>query len=177
MKKVQYILGLVLIAALLISTSAQAQKKWSPQAKGTVIGAGAGALGGALINKRNRAVGGVVGGVVGGAAGYAIGKHTDNKRKEAARVAAANRAEAARAAANREAANRAAIARVEENTGRRPAPAYAAYAAGTPATSTATSNSFTAASPAVLNATYLPNESYGDPSKPYGTSEVRRKSW
>ncbi|HEX8349050.1 MAG TPA: glycine zipper domain-containing protein [Hymenobacter sp.] len=167
MKKISQLLSLVLLFSLLLSQGAQAQekKRWSPQAKGAVIGVGAGALGGAIIHKRNRAVGGVVGGVVGGAAGYAIGKHKDNKNKEAARVAAANRAAAA---------HRAEVAR--QNTVRAKAAAPVAVTAA----------SLTAARPAGLygaqgksmpGAAFLPNESYGDRSTPYSTSEYRRKSW
>ena len=59
---------------------APAKKKgWSKAAKGTVIGAAAGAGAGALINKKNRGLGAVIGGVVGGGAGYAIGRSKDKK--------------------------------------------------------------------------------------------------
>lgn len=156
----------------------QGKKRWSPQAKGTVIGAGVGGAAGAVINKRNRAVGGVVGGVAGGAAGYAIGKHIDNKNK--ARIAAANRAaaeRAERAAVEREAAARAA----GQPNERADQPALVA-------TSTKTVNG-KAVQPVALLASqstqtsfilaegYLANNSFGDPTAPYGTSEYRRKSW
>ena len=83
MKTIIHILCLVLLFEVCISSVAQAQRRrgWSPQAKGTAIGVGAGAAAGAIINKRNRVVGGVIGGLAGGAAGYAIGKHKDNKNK------------------------------------------------------------------------------------------------
>lgn len=55
------------------------KKGWSKAAKGTAIGAGAGAVLGAVINKRNRAVGAVVGGVIGGGGGYVIGRTMDKK--------------------------------------------------------------------------------------------------
>jgi len=163
MKKVKINLAFLLVLLFLtgLTTQAQAQKKWSPQAKGTVIGAGAGALGGALINKRNRAAGGVVGGVVGGAAGYAIGKHKDNKNKEAARVAAANRAAAAKQATARPATSQAA------------APAALAYRGGAGQQPVMVSNS----SSAPAGAGFLLNTTYGDASTPYPTSEYRRKSW
>lgn len=151
----------------------QGKKRWSPQAKGTVIGAGVGGAAGAVINKRNRAVGGVVGGVAGGAAGYAIGKHIDNKNK--ARIAAAERAE--RAAVEREAAARAA----GQSSERSDQPVLAA-------TSTKTVNgravqpvallaAQSTQSSFVLSEGYLANNSFGDPTAPYGTSEYRRKSW
>lgn len=55
------------------------KKGWSKAAKGTAIGAGAGAVLGAVINKRNRAVGAVIGGVIGGGGGYVIGRTMDKK--------------------------------------------------------------------------------------------------
>ncbi|MBF8964672.1 hypothetical protein I0P70_15590 [Pontibacter sp. FD36] len=195
MKKVSYIMSLALMASVAFGGSAEAQEKrtgWSPQAKGAVIGAGTGAAAGAIIHKRNRVVGGVVGGVAGGAVGYGVGKVIDNKQKEreaeAARVAAAERAAAAQRAAAAErsaAANRATVAK---NT---PAPAPAKKAA-TPQTSlamatpaeTAAANSLAmmyasedGPTPQVVYANFLPNLDYGDRSKPYYTSEVRRKSW
>src|SRR6478735_2459470 len=88
MKKVSYIFTLVLILTIGLSTILQAQdqpkKKWSPVAKGAVIGAGTGAAAGAIINKKNRVAGGIVGGVVGGAVGAGVGKVIDNKQKKKA---------------------------------------------------------------------------------------------
>ena len=55
------------------------KKGWSKAAKATAIGAGAGAVLGAVINKKNRAVGAVIGGVIGGGGGYAIGRGMDKK--------------------------------------------------------------------------------------------------
>ena len=58
---------------------AHAKKKgWSDAAKGTVIGAGAGAIGGALIDKKHGR-GAIIGGVVGAGAGYLIGRDKDRK--------------------------------------------------------------------------------------------------
>lgn len=148
----------------------QGKKRWSPQAKGTAIGAGVGGAAGAIINKRNRVVGGVIGGVAGGAAGYAIGKIKDNKNKEAARIAAANRAEAERNAAARAAGQ----ARVPDSK-----PVVASTSIKEP--SVIQPVAMLAAHPnmaaATISAGYLENETYGDPSAPYGTSEYRRKSW
>jgi hypothetical protein len=58
---------------------------WSKTAKGTVIGAGGGAVIGAVINKKNRAAGAVIGGVLGAGVGYGLGKVLD--KKEAAKKA------------------------------------------------------------------------------------------
>jgi hypothetical protein len=55
------------------------RKGWSAKAKGAVIGAGAGAIGGAIINKRNRTAGAVIGGVLGAGAGTGIGAIIDKK--------------------------------------------------------------------------------------------------
>ncbi len=58
---------------------ARAKKKgWSSAALGTVIGAGAGGLGGALIDKK-KGRGALIGGVAGAGAGYLIG-HGQDKR-------------------------------------------------------------------------------------------------
>jgi len=55
------------------------KKGWGKAAKGSVIGAGAGAAAGALLVKNNRALGAVIGGVLGGGVGYAIGRSGDKK--------------------------------------------------------------------------------------------------
>lgn len=60
-------------------TNTPAQKKgWSKAAKGAAIGAGAGAVTGVLVDKKN-ARGAVVGGIVGAGAGYVIGRSQDRK--------------------------------------------------------------------------------------------------
>ncbi|MCB2409611.1 glycine zipper domain-containing protein [Hymenobacter lucidus] len=179
MKKVSLILALVMMLTAVYSNMAQAQNgKWSPQAKGAVIGGLGGAAAGAIIHKRNRAVGGVVGGVAGAGVGYAIGKRTDNKRKEAARVAAIERANANRAAEAR--AERAALARRVDAAEKKAALAQQQQQQQYPVMA----NGFAANTPMMLTAAngpvaagYLPNESYGDRNKAYSTSEVRRKSW
>ena len=166
MKKPAYFLALLVLLTAIFSSNAQAQAKWSPQAKGAVIGGLGGAAAGAIIHKRNRAVGGIVGGVVGGGVGYAVGKRVDNKNKERARVAAANRAAAYRAAQSR----RASLARTSSANNRNQAapvanslvPASAAMVAG---------------STSAANSAFLPNDTHNDSSKPYATSEYRRKSW
>ncbi|RYD55758.1 MAG: hypothetical protein EOP56_14440 [Sphingobacteriales bacterium] len=55
------------------------KKGWSAKAKGAVIGGATGAAAGAIIHKRQRAVGAVVGGVLGAGAGTGIGAIIDKK--------------------------------------------------------------------------------------------------
>ena len=55
------------------------KKGWSRKAKGAVIGGGGGAILGAVINKKNRLVGGALGGVIGAGLGYVIGNELDKK--------------------------------------------------------------------------------------------------
>ncbi|HEY1201972.1 MAG TPA: glycine zipper domain-containing protein [Niastella sp.] len=62
-----------------VATTTKKKKGWSKAAKGTVIGAGAGAAAGAILVKKNRALGAVVGGVVGGGVGYGVGRSMDKK--------------------------------------------------------------------------------------------------
>lgn len=60
-------------------TNTPAQKKgWSKAAKGAAIGAGAGAVTGVLVDKKDGR-GAVVGGLVGAGAGYVIGRSQDKK--------------------------------------------------------------------------------------------------
>jgi len=179
MNKLPYIFSLLLLLSTTFGTKpaqAQDRKGWSPQAKGAVIGGGSGAILGAVINKRNRTVGGVVGGVAGAGVGYAIGKHRDNKNKERARIAEANRI-----AANREAAYRNALARSNRANARTETGLARNRANALPANSlVATAAAYDAqgmAVPAAPNAAYLPNDAHGDPSHPYATSEYLRKSW
>ncbi len=54
------------------------KKGWSNATKGAVIGAGTGAIGGAILSKK-KGLGAVIGGVVGAAGGYIIGKNMDKK--------------------------------------------------------------------------------------------------
>ncbi|KAA9349011.1 glycine zipper domain-containing protein [Larkinella humicola] len=167
---------LILLVILMAGHSMEAQilKSWSPQAKGTAIGAGTGAAAGAIINKRNRVVGGVIGGVVGGAAGYAVGKHIDNKRKKAAWQ------EAGRRAAEQQplATSKGAAPSITKRTALAARPAVSAtkptFSAVQPVQKSETENN-----PAlyVLNQGYLPNPYYGDQTAPYGATEYRQKSW
>jgi hypothetical protein len=61
------------------STTSTEKKGWSKTAKGAVIGGVAGAAGGAVINKKNRAAGAVIGGVIGAGTGAVIGNEMDKK--------------------------------------------------------------------------------------------------
>jgi hypothetical protein len=76
--------GLTTISGAFVETQAQQtvvvkhKKGWSHRKKYGVIGAGAGAVTGALVSKHH-ATGAVVGGVVGGAGGYLLGRHKDRK--------------------------------------------------------------------------------------------------
>ena len=58
------------------------KKGWSNTAKGAVIGAGVGAIGGAVISKRNRVKGAVLGGLIGAAAGAGTGILIDKKQRQ-----------------------------------------------------------------------------------------------
>jgi hypothetical protein len=181
MKNLRVFLSLFLIAAILGTTSAaQAQRRFSPQAKGAVIGAGGGAILGAVINKRNRKVGGLIGGLAGAGAGYAVGKHIDNRQKKrAAAIAAVERQEAYRAAANRRAymASRTSTASATRTTAVNSyaAPATAAALAGTTALA---ASSVMPGYPAMATASaYLPNPNSDDPSNPYAGTTYRQRSW
>jgi hypothetical protein len=54
------------------------KKGWSKAAKGTVIGAGSGAVVGAVVSKK-KGKGAIIGGAVGAGAGYIIGRSKDKK--------------------------------------------------------------------------------------------------
>ena len=60
------------------TTTSSKKQGWSDAAKGTAIGAGVGALGGILIDKKDGR-GAVIGGLAGAGAGYAIGRAQDRK--------------------------------------------------------------------------------------------------
>ena len=173
----------VLFLSIFVNYSAQAQRGWSPQGKGAAIGGAAGILGGALINKRNRVVGGAIGGVAGAGVGYAVGKHIDNKHKKAAALAAERAAANQRiAAANARAASaehRATEERIAAANAAAARPAMGAAATTAVVASTVTAQSFApATSPStIVAAGYLPNTQYGQTDTPYPASPVRRKSW
>lgn len=61
------------------TNNAKAKKGWSKAAKYSAIGGGTGIVLGAVINKKNRVVGGILGGVLGGGIGYGIGRSQDKK--------------------------------------------------------------------------------------------------
>lgn len=63
------------------SSAAPSKKKgMSGKTKGALIGAGSGAVVGALVAKKNRGLGAVVGAAVGGGTGYIIGNKSDKKK-------------------------------------------------------------------------------------------------
>ncbi len=65
------------------TTETQPKKKgWSNTAKGAVIGAGAGAVAGAVIDHNNRGAGAVIGGLAGAAVGAGTGAVIDHKKKQ-----------------------------------------------------------------------------------------------
>jgi hypothetical protein len=88
MKKIFLIItmafGATMVSGALTQTYAQShtvvkyKKPWSARKKYGVIGAGAGAVTGALVS-RHHARGALIGGVVGGAGGYLLGRHKDRK--------------------------------------------------------------------------------------------------
>jgi hypothetical protein len=62
------------------SVPVRAKKKgWSKAAKGTVIGAGSGAVLGAIISKNHKGKGAIIGGVLGAGGGYVLGRILDKK--------------------------------------------------------------------------------------------------
>jgi Glycine zipper len=63
-------------------TTVTRRRGWSSAAKGTVIGAGSGAVLGAVLSKdHHRVQGAVIGGAVGAAGGYLYGRHRDKKNR------------------------------------------------------------------------------------------------
>jgi uncharacterized protein YcfL len=63
-------------------------KGWSHAAKATAVGAGTGAIFGAIVNKEHRGQGALIGTVVGAGTGYIIGRATDKKTGRVARAKA-----------------------------------------------------------------------------------------
>jgi YMGG-like Gly-zipper len=63
-------------------------KGWSDAAKGTAIGAGSGAVLGAVVAKGDRGKGAVIGSVIGAGTGYLIGRSRDKKSGRVARARA-----------------------------------------------------------------------------------------
>jgi outer membrane lipoprotein SlyB len=65
-------------AELKAQTTVKTKKKMSHRKKGALIGAGAGAVTGAVISKK-KGKGAIIGGVVGATGGYLLGRHKDKK--------------------------------------------------------------------------------------------------
>lgn len=64
------------------TTTTTTTKKSHAARNGALIGAGAGAITGALVTKKNKGIGALVGGVAGGAAGYGVGKIVESNQKK-----------------------------------------------------------------------------------------------
>ncbi len=65
-----------------VSTSTKRKRRISRPVEGALIGAGVGAISGAIIDKNNRGRGAVVGGVIGAGVGAGAGVIIDNKQKK-----------------------------------------------------------------------------------------------
>ncbi|MEO6406891.1 MAG: glycine zipper domain-containing protein [Ferruginibacter sp.] len=81
MKKILIGASLFISFSLLGSQEMNAQTTTKSRAgKNAIIGAGAGAVTGAVVSKNHRGKGALIGGAVGAAGGYAWGKHQDKKK-------------------------------------------------------------------------------------------------
>jgi hypothetical protein len=93
MKKILLVLtiafGLTVVSAPYFEAQAQTTTKSkvikSRKKKYALIGAGAGAVTGALVSK-NHLAGGVIGGAVGAAGGYLLARHRDKRHPQVKRV-------------------------------------------------------------------------------------------
>jgi len=70
------------VAATPAPTAEQKKKGWSGAAKGAVIGAGVGAVSGALIDKEKHGRGAVIGGLAGAGLGAGTGAIIDDSKKK-----------------------------------------------------------------------------------------------
>jgi hypothetical protein len=64
------------------TTTVEQRKGWSGAAKGAVIGAGVGAISGAVIDKKKPAQGAIIGGLAGAGLGAGTGAVIDSKKKK-----------------------------------------------------------------------------------------------
>jgi hypothetical protein len=64
-----------------VVTVEQKRKGWSSTAKGAVIGAGVGAVTGAVIDKKHHGEGAIIGGLAGAGVGAGTGAIIDGKKK------------------------------------------------------------------------------------------------
>lgn len=87
MKKTILLFGLIftfVIGAANTSTAQEKKKGISSQAKGAIIGGGAGAVAGTIIGKN--AKGAIIGGALGAGGGYIIGNEARRKKEKKARA-------------------------------------------------------------------------------------------
>lgn len=86
MKKITLLFGLILtfIISSTDATFAQQKKGISSQAKGAIIGGGAGAVAGTIIGKN--AKGAIIGGALGAGGGYIIGNEARRKKEKKERA-------------------------------------------------------------------------------------------
>jgi FKBP-type peptidyl-prolyl cis-trans isomerase len=66
------------------TTTTEKKKGWSHTAKGAVVGAGAGAITGAIVNKNDRVKGAAIGTLIGAGAGAGTGAIVDHAKKKKA---------------------------------------------------------------------------------------------
>ena len=78
-------IGLYSHAQTQTKTVHKTKKGWSNKAKGTAIGAGAGAVTGAVVS-HNKGKGAIIGGAVGAGAGYLVGRHKDKKNPNSRKI-------------------------------------------------------------------------------------------
>ena len=83
------IFGVIAVAAVMMTatvsetkaqnyyTETKQRKVWSQRATGAVVGAGSGAVIGALVNRNDRAAGAAIGTVIGAGIGYLVGQRED----------------------------------------------------------------------------------------------------
>lgn len=179
MKKLHSISAFILALSLSVSTMLHAQdtqekKPMSGKAKGAIIGGATGAIGGAIINKKNRAAGAAVGGVVGAGVGFGVGAVIDNKAKKKAAEEAARQEEIARQEQLDQIA-----AQNAANTGS--ANSYASAPARTVKKATrryvAPAAKPQEVQPAYMKQGWILNDGPADPMVAYSDSEFKRKSW
>ena len=72
----------VVVNQMTTTQTTTTRKKWSGAAKGAVIGAGVGAISGAIIDKKHPGTGAIIGGLAGAGIGAGTGAIIDGKKKK-----------------------------------------------------------------------------------------------